>query len=383
MTLNGGLPSTGNQLRTVGPRNPFHVFIGTTAGVFEATRSFDLSITTDSLPPAAVNESYLVDLEAFGGTPPYRWEISSGSLPPGLSLNPDSGEIAGQALTPGSYDFAVRLTDSVGQTFSKQLTLAVLNSYFLNTAAESAAGGTVTRNPDQLKYLEGSLVDVGTTPNDGYVFTGWSGDASGKSPLIHVQMTGDKNITANYVLLASLPDYYVSSSTLPSAAGAGEIIGGAVSVMVGNQGAIDLNPAGLSVGLYLSSDAAIRTSDMLLWKGRTSIAALGAGATVNLPVDPNLGIPTTVTSGEYYIGVLVDEFERSPSDEANNSASQAIAISAPDTGWISSAAGRTRPSAGLTSMAATASSKRPVAGLDTSNPAQPALISQLSLSGAP
>jgi photosystem II stability/assembly factor-like uncharacterized protein/protocatechuate 3,4-dioxygenase beta subunit len=386
MTLNDGLPNDpGIESLAVDPRNPFHVFIGTTAGVFETTLSFDLSITTTSLPPGAVNEVYLAKLKAFGGTPPYRWEITSGSLPPGLSLNPDSGEISGLSTSAGTFDFTVRLTDNAGQTFAKQFTLVVLNTYVLNAAAEPAAGGTVTRNPDQLKYMEGTVVDVSATPKDGYLFTGWSGDASGKIQLIHVQMTKDKNITANFSLLTSLPDYYVASSSLPSAAAAGEVIGSAVSVTVGNQGAVDLYPGGISVGLYLSPDPAIKTSDILLWKGRTSITALEAGGTVELPVDPNLQIPTTITSGQYYIGVLVDEFDAVPErDEANNSAGRAIVISSPGYGSMDIMGGW--PYGALYGLDIDPARNLAFVGngglfqvLDVSNPANPRLRSQLSL----
>jgi uncharacterized repeat protein (TIGR02543 family) len=386
MTLNDGLPlNPGIESMAVDPRNPFHVFIGTTAGVFETTLSFDLSITTPSLPAAAVNEAYSAELKAFGGTPPYTWEITSGSLPPGMSLNPTSGEISGLSVSAGTFDFTVRLTDNAGLTFAKQFSLVVLNTYVLNAAAEPAAGGSVAKNPDQLKYTEGTVVDVNATANDGYLFTGWNGDASGKASPIHIQMTRDKNITANFSLLTSLPDYYVTSANLPSSAAAGEVIGGAVSATVGNQGATDSFSGDLSVGLYLSSDAVITADDILLWKGRSSIPALTGGGTADVPIDPQLQIPTTITSGQYYLGVLVDEFDAvAERDEANNASGQSISISGPGYGGLDIIGGW--PYGAVYGLDIDPARNLAVIGnggllqaLDISNPAQPALISQLSL----
>jgi Protein of unknown function (DUF4038)/Putative collagen-binding domain of a collagenase len=46
-----------------------------------------LSITTASLPDAAVGSAYSQSLAATGGTAPYVWEIQSGSIPTGLVLS--------------------------------------------------------------------------------------------------------------------------------------------------------------------------------------------------------------------------------------------------------------------------------------------------------
>jgi uncharacterized repeat protein (TIGR02543 family) len=200
--------------------------------------------------------------------------------------------------------------------------------FILNVTANPPGGGSVSKTPDKARYIEGSFVEASAVPTGGYMFTGWSGDAAGRTPLIHVQMTRDKTITANFALPVDLPDYYISSSSWPDEASAGEVISGSVNVTIGNQGAGDAYAGDISVGLYLSSDATITTSDVLLWKGRSSIAALGAGATANLVIDPNLQIPTTVSAGDYYIGVLVDDGDAiAEREETNNSASQTITIS--------------------------------------------------------
>ncbi len=73
---------------------------------------FDIS-TSSFLPNTKIGTSYSHTLAARGGTPPYlSWEIISGSLPDGLSIDPDSGEITGTPTSPGTYTFTVQVSDS-------------------------------------------------------------------------------------------------------------------------------------------------------------------------------------------------------------------------------------------------------------------------------
>jgi large repetitive protein len=71
-----------------------------------------LVITTTSLPAAAGGQPYSATLAATGGTTPYTWSLSSGSLPPGLTLNPSTGVISGTPDVAGTYTFTVAVTDA-------------------------------------------------------------------------------------------------------------------------------------------------------------------------------------------------------------------------------------------------------------------------------
>ena len=74
-----------------------------------------LAITTDSLPSATVGVAYTAGLAASGGTAPYSWTSTSGSLPVGLSLS-SNGVLTGTPSAAGSSDFTVQVTDSTTPT---------------------------------------------------------------------------------------------------------------------------------------------------------------------------------------------------------------------------------------------------------------------------
>ncbi len=58
--------------------------------------------------------------------------------------------------------------------------------------------GSVAINPNKATYACGEEVTLTATPESGWAFTGWSGDASGTNPTITVTMDRAKNITANF-----------------------------------------------------------------------------------------------------------------------------------------------------------------------------------------
>jgi hypothetical protein len=71
-----------------------------------------LSVLGSPLSPAPANVIYHSQIPAWGGTPPYSWSISSGQLPPGLVLDPATGDLDGTPTQTGTYNFVAMATDS-------------------------------------------------------------------------------------------------------------------------------------------------------------------------------------------------------------------------------------------------------------------------------
>ncbi len=82
-------------------------------------------ITEAALPQAAVGGTYRARLDAEMGVPPYSWSIVVGALPPGLSLDPASGEIAGMPNRPGEFGMTALVEDVAGETGLKEFSLQV------------------------------------------------------------------------------------------------------------------------------------------------------------------------------------------------------------------------------------------------------------------
>jgi len=93
----------------------------------------ELSVTTASLPDAAVGASYIAPILAVsptGGSP--MWSLASGSLPPGLSLSA-TGAISGSPESTGEYAFTVQVTRG-GQVAQRALTITVYEALNVTTA---------------------------------------------------------------------------------------------------------------------------------------------------------------------------------------------------------------------------------------------------------
>ena len=85
------------------------------------TTSF-LTILTSSVLPRARRGKEInnIFLEAGGGPSPYKWEISEGSLPPGIRLDSDIGKIWGTSASKGPVKFTLKVTDTNNNTASKE-----------------------------------------------------------------------------------------------------------------------------------------------------------------------------------------------------------------------------------------------------------------------
>ena len=70
------------------------------------------SVVPNATAGTAYSSSGLV--AGSGGQLPYTWSIASGNLPPGLAINAGNGTISGIPTDVGTFTFAVRLTDAIG-----------------------------------------------------------------------------------------------------------------------------------------------------------------------------------------------------------------------------------------------------------------------------
>jgi hypothetical protein len=92
------------------------------------------SITSTNLSYGYINSGYSQTLTGSGGTVPYSWNITSGTLPQGLSLNSTTGIISGTPIgSAGTNNFTVRLTDSNTTTNDKNLSITIYDELEIGT----------------------------------------------------------------------------------------------------------------------------------------------------------------------------------------------------------------------------------------------------------
>ena len=159
--------------------------------------SVAFAISTTSLPAGQVNTSYSATLSARGGTKPYMWSLTGGTLPPGLSFDAANGMITG---TPTVAATGVPLVFMAADSSSPPLT--------------ATANLTLTTNPVTLAITTGSLPS-------GQVNTAYSAGlgASGGTPRYAWSLTSGSlpaGITLNSStgMLSGLPTVAVSNTPL-------------------------------------------------------------------------------------------------------------------------------------------------------------------------
>lgn len=84
-----------------------------------------LTITTGAfLPAAPAGVSYSQKFSVTGGTPPYTWTMTTGSVP-GLTFDGAQATLSGTPTTPGTFTFTLQASDAKGLTASRSFSVNV------------------------------------------------------------------------------------------------------------------------------------------------------------------------------------------------------------------------------------------------------------------
>jgi hypothetical protein len=131
--------------------------------------------TTSPLTSGTVGTAYNQTLVATGGTTPYSWLVTVGTLPAGLSLNATTGVISGTPTTTGTSNFTVQVTGGGSSMMAFSLTInavpdttppTVSSTVPDNTATGVAVGTSITATFSE-PILSASVTAASFILNDG------------------------------------------------------------------------------------------------------------------------------------------------------------------------------------------------------------------------
>lgn len=144
-------------------------------------------ITAATQFPGNVNIAYDTNINVVGGTSPYEWTVTSGSLPPGLALasvTTSLTTISGTPTAVGTYDFTLQVEDTNGnfappQAFEiiiKPNSSCILNGQYTLASNGFRGGGefvhlaSITIDTDgnitgEQDYKDGNRITLGETLN--------------------------------------------------------------------------------------------------------------------------------------------------------------------------------------------------------------------------
>jgi len=119
----------------------------------------NISITTTTVPNGTVNTAYSAAIATSGGCAPATWTISSGSLPPGVTIKalnkPISLSLTGTPTSAATYSFTLKVKGCSGATATKSYTVAiqaagnhVVDLNWQASTSQGIAGYNVDRSAD-------------------------------------------------------------------------------------------------------------------------------------------------------------------------------------------------------------------------------------------
>jgi hypothetical protein len=103
---------------------------------YSACLCSEIFLSPTTLPTPTVGVPYTQVITAYGGTDPYTFAVTAGTLPPGLVLAAD-GTLSGTLTSLGDFSFTVTATDSLACTGEQTYGVASFSAYFLDDQGRS------------------------------------------------------------------------------------------------------------------------------------------------------------------------------------------------------------------------------------------------------
>lgn len=107
-----------------------------------STGASTLVIGASSLPAGTVGTWYGYNVGISGGTAPYAWTVTGGSVPSGLTF--EAGSLYGTPTAAGTYTFTIRAADASSASVSQTVTVTVNGATSTGSTGAGTSAGTGT-----------------------------------------------------------------------------------------------------------------------------------------------------------------------------------------------------------------------------------------------
>jgi hypothetical protein len=115
-----------------------------------------VAVGNASFPIGRLTVAYNASLSASGGSSLYKWSLSAGALPGGLTLNADTGVVAGTPFATGTFPITLRVVDAVDATNAAEAS----GSIVIGAAPIMITGSPLPAARERVSY-EGRLAASG------------------------------------------------------------------------------------------------------------------------------------------------------------------------------------------------------------------------------
>lgn len=305
-----------------------------------------LALVTGSLPNGTAGIYYMQTLEAAGGTPPYKWEWKPTNeltdiLPDGLTLETNTGLLAGVPTVPGVYRVTVTVSDlaSPPQSVSKEFTLLINTPTGPTTLTVSnAIVGSNLQAPVTIGFSPPPAAEVTltiTSGNPALVLLGTPG-ATGTSSVT-------TNISAGTTSVVIYAKALAGSGAVAITAAAPGYTNGTGTVTLAPSGFVLAGPNG--IGAPFATFQGV-TTNLTVYAARLNGGVFAepqqvrGGMTVNVPVSTTLTSVGTVSSPTVVFSGGMDSGNVQFIASGVNTGTTDIVVSAPS-GFTSPATGAT------------------------------------------
>ncbi|MFC6998482.1 Ig-like domain-containing protein, partial [Rufibacter roseus] len=193
----------------------------------------NITLSPASLSSGTVGSNYNATITASGGTAPYIYTRTAGTLPTGLSLS-SSGTLTGTPTASGTFNFTVTASDNVAYTGSKAYSLTIApqptttvssiaranpsptNATTVNYTVTFAAAVTGVDASDFTLITTGpAFGTIGSVSGSGTTYTVSVNNVSGNGTL-RLDFTGTTGVTPNVNATYTSGEVYTIDNTAPA-----------------------------------------------------------------------------------------------------------------------------------------------------------------------